>query len=200
MRALSTLGIACLSAWLFFGCASENWDNPKDPESSDFRGPCFGVPSSERAECVFWEAFDHGLSRWKVGESPSGVKPIRFLAAPAGVSDTTELGVPGCPTAGGAGLLVEVPIPNAFTELTVVWMAAPDSKAELSVSLNGSRQIPPSEDGEGEFAGWSVATLTLGSFAGQTLTLGLFNGGEEGATCEDVGVMVSQVHIRALGQ
>ena len=187
--------------FMLTACASEDWDNPKDPSSPAFREACYGLTTAEKATCVFWEAFDHGLSRWQVGPSPFGVKPIRILPAPAGVSVTTVLALPGCPTAGRPGMQIEVVLPNHSTELSVIWMAAPESDGQLSIGINGApSQIPSSEDAEGEFEGWQKTSAVLDAFAGKTIVLSFVNVGEEGATCGDQGVLVALVLIRKLAE
>jgi hypothetical protein len=171
------------------GCASEAWDNPYDPDSSAFRAPCAGVPGENAEGCIFWEDFDHGLTRWNVNGSPSGMSPIRVVPqSDDGVS--TVLALPGCAEQGSPALQTELD-----------WHEAPETMGELSLKVNGASQFVSNETaGEEGYEKWYASIANLTPLAGRTVILQMENAAGQGASCATDGIYVARVHLRKLPQ
>ena len=194
MKRLVFVLAACLP-WLAPGCASETWDNPHDPVSPRYRGPCAYAPTEEKAHCVFWEDFRHGLTRWDVDGAVKGQKAPRILGATPDGLFLRYLAIPGCDPASLAGLRIEIPLPAKPLELTVTWQPSDKGVGQLALSLNG----PPQELDRKlskTIPGWFDSTIDLSQTSSKMVWIGLFNTTLGGDTCQDEGVRVGQVAVR----
>lgn len=179
LLSLRTLGCAALVLTCGAGCASEEWDNPRDPEAAGYRAPCAGAPAEEQEGCVFWEEFDHGLTRWRTASAA-----VRIVPSDPGGKVATVLALPAC----SEEATVEIDFPSAEVVLEVEWQGPASLQAAIDRKSVGAIESPA------ETAGWRESFATVHGTPGTTALLSLW--AEKTDACSGVGVYVSRVALK----
>lgn len=179
LLSLRTLGLAALVAAFGTACASEEWDNPRDPESAGYRAPCADAPADEQDGCVFWEEFDHGLTRWRTAGAA-----VRIVANDPDGKLATVLALPAC----GDEATVEIDFPTADVVLAVEWQGPSSLQAAIDRKSVGAIESPA------ETAGWRESFATVHGTPGSSALLSIWS--EKTDDCSGIGVYVSRVALK----
>lgn len=188
---------AWLCAWLILaaGCASEEWDNRYDPDSSEYAQPCASAPAAQAKNCIFWEGFENGLARWYVDP---GAAKASTRASVSGTKDRGILVIPGC-LKQSATLAVEIAIPQRPSVARVYWKpASSSSEGTLLFLINGESVFAQTEDAVGEMLGWKQSSVILDDVAGTEITAVLSAKGDSSQSCSEASIWVASFAVHSL--